>query len=165
MRNLKQWQVLEICSLHNIFSPRGQIFVLCTYLVKNLYESQYFSLQEGMFCSRAAHQPEPGPHAAACVVINHAVTPRLSGLSTTLSAWCPGTSGDVWGDHGTFVCQGQRPDVSPQSHMPPTLPSLPPGSLQTQRGHKVYTLITWHITLWGTVNRGRRCLGAAHQWQ
>lgn len=94
--------------------------------LKDLSISQYFSLQKGMFCSTLAGYSAGGQQELSCMLqcVWWLITLCLSGLSTALSAWGPGTSGDVWGcqggDHGPFVSQGQGPDVPPQSHSPPS---------------------------------------------
>lgn len=118
-----------------------------------LYMSQFLSLYPRMLCTTAAQLLGSGPavaelHATVCVVINHAGTQGLSGLSATLTAYGPeGTSGVVWGrlrgDHGPFVTpKTATRRIASISHRKLPLLSLPPGSRQTQLGQKVYIFIT-----------------------
>lgn len=80
-----------------------------------------------------------------------------------------GMSGDIAGVttvHFSYRDSNQTCHLNLTSRHPLPIPlHMPLGSLQTHHGQEVHTLITWHITLWGTVSRGRQCLGAVHQWQ
>lgn len=159
---LHNWQILLFDTVVVLFFHSG---------VKGVVRGRGVLPRSGQLFCRGPGGAEL--HAPPRVVINHAVTLRLSGLSATLAAWGLGTSGDVWGRRweGRVTMAHLSPrDRDQTCHLnltSPTSPpsSLPPGSLKTPPGQKVYTLITWHITLWGTVNRGRQCLGAVHQWQ
>lgn len=98
--------------------------------------------------------------ATACVVINHAVTLRLSGLSTTLAAWGLGTSGGIWGRQGETTAHSSPRDsdqtccfnlTSPAPHPPLLLTSGVPADPAWTKGVCSYYMT---LTLWGTVNRG-----------
>lgn len=79
--NLHHWQMILFYSLVSM--------LVNIFLCKNVLQCS------GQLFGRGPAGAEL--HATACVVINHAVTVRLSGLLTTLAAWGPGTSGAVWG--------------------------------------------------------------------
>lgn len=67
--------------------------------------------------------PPAATQDAQRVVINHAVTPRLLGLSATLAAWglrTSGMSGYIGCGGGSFVSGRQRTDVLPQSSNTPS---------------------------------------------
>lgn len=148
------------------------IFWYCPFLYIFIAERNVLLYSYYIFSSKPAGA---GLLASACVAINHAVTLRLWGLSASQAAWGPRKN--IWGCLGTlqaWPCSifllgtGTRRTTSISCHDPrfrPLFSPMPLGSLQTHLGQTARTLITWHITLWGTVSRARQCLGAVHQWQ